>query len=227
MIADEFAFASIRILGQKLRAREFSALELAEFFLNRVEIIGRKLNAVVTVTRELALEQARRADRELADGKDRGPLHGIPYGAKDLLATRGIPTSWGAAPLKEQMFDDDATVIARLQNAGAVLVAKLAMVEIAGGMGYEQANATFTGPGLNPWDPSRWAGGVVERLRRRRRRGDRAVGHRFGNVGLHHDAGWLLRRHRVASHLWARQSPWGDGAQLDNGQARPAGPYGR
>jgi aspartyl-tRNA(Asn)/glutamyl-tRNA(Gln) amidotransferase subunit A len=159
MIADEFAFASIRILGQKLRAREFSALELAEFFLNRVEIIGRKLNAVVTVTRELALEQARRADRELADGKDRGPLHGIPYGAKDLLATRGIPTSWGAAPLKEQMFDDDATVIARLQNAGAVLVAKLAMVEIAGGMGYEQANATFTGPGLNPWDPSRWAGG--------------------------------------------------------------------
>ncbi len=153
------AWLSIRALGQKLRDKEFSAVQLAEFFLDRLERHGRKLNAVVTLTRELALEQAAIADRELADGNDRGPLHGIPYGAKDLLATAGIPTSWGAAPLKDQLFDKDATVVRRLRASGAVLVAKLAMVEIAGGLGYEQANASFTGPGLNPWNPKAWSGG--------------------------------------------------------------------
>ncbi|MER3487024.1 MAG: amidase, partial [Chloroflexota bacterium] len=97
---------------------------------------GRRLNAVVTITREPALREARLAEAELASGLDRGPLHGIPYGAKDLLATAGIPTTWGAAPLKDQVFDFDATVIRRLREAGAVLVAKLAMVECAGGFGY-------------------------------------------------------------------------------------------
>ena len=86
-------------------------------------------------------------------------MHGIPYGAKDLLATRGIPTTWGALPFKEQMLDVHATVIEKLRDAGAVLIAKLAMVEIAGGLGYRQANAAFTGPGLNPWNLKRWAGG--------------------------------------------------------------------
>jgi aspartyl-tRNA(Asn)/glutamyl-tRNA(Gln) amidotransferase subunit A len=158
-IAPELAFASIPTLGDGLRKKEFTAVELAEFFLARLEKYGPELNAVCTVTRKLALEQAERADRDLAEGKDRGPLHGIPYGAKDLLATAGIPTSWGAAPLKDQMFDKDATVIVRLREAGAVLCAKLAMVEIAGGLGYDQANASFTGPGLCPWDKSRWSGG--------------------------------------------------------------------
>src|SRR5207244_1747872 len=89
----------------------------------------------------------------------RGPLHGIPYGAKDLLATAGIPTTWGAAPLRNQTFDFDATVIRRLEEAGAVLVAKLAMVELAGGMGYRQPNASFTGPGISPWGAEAWSGG--------------------------------------------------------------------
>ncbi|HEV3006567.1 MAG TPA: amidase [Pirellulales bacterium] len=153
------AWLSIATLGQKLRSRQFTAIELAELFLDRIERHGKRLNAVVTVTRELALEQAAQADRELAAGRDRGPLCGIPYGAKDLLATTGIPTSWGAAPLKGQVFDEDATVVRRLRQAGAVLVAKLAMVEIAGGLGYDQANASFTGPGLNPWDTAAWSGG--------------------------------------------------------------------
>lgn len=153
------AFSTIRILGQKLRSGELTAVKLAELFLERLERIGPKLNAVVTVTRKLALEQAAAADRDLAAGADHGPLHGIPFGAKDLLATAGIPTTWGAAPLKNQVFDEDATVIRRLREAGAVLVAKLAMVEMAGGLGYDQANAAFTGPGLNPWDTSTWAGG--------------------------------------------------------------------
>lgn len=158
-IAAGLAWADIRELGRRLRANEFTAVELAEFFLDRLARLGKSLNAVVTVTKALALEQARQADRELAAGHDRGALHGIPYGAKDLLATAGIATSWGSAPLKDQTFAEDATVVRRLREAGAVLVAKLAMVEIAGGLGYEQANASFTGPGLNPWNQQSWSGG--------------------------------------------------------------------
>ena len=156
---EAIAFSSVREIGKRLRANEFSCVELSEFFLGRLKTVGPKLNAVVTVTEELAIQQARQADRELKAGTDRGPLHGIPYGAKDLLATKGIPTSWGAAPFKDRIIDSDSTVVARLREAGAVLIGKLAMVEIAGGLGYRQANASFTGPGLNPWDTSRWAGG--------------------------------------------------------------------
>lgn len=153
------AFAPLATLGAKLRSGEITATELARFFLNRLERLGPRYHCVVTVTRDLAIEQAATADAELAAGKDRGPLHGIPYGAKDLLATRGIPTTWGAAPFRGRVIDRDATVIVRLRDAGAVLVAKLSMVELAGGMGYRQANASLTGPGLNPWDPKAWSGG--------------------------------------------------------------------
>jgi aspartyl-tRNA(Asn)/glutamyl-tRNA(Gln) amidotransferase subunit A len=154
-----FAFATIRELGQKLRAGETTPTELAEYYIDRLERVGAELNAVVTITRDLALREAKRAEEELAAGHDRGPLHGIPYGAKDLLATTGIPTTWGAAPLKDQILQPDATVIERLRNAGAVLVAKLAMVELAGGLGYNQPNASFTGPGINPWNTDAWSGG--------------------------------------------------------------------
>ena len=153
-------FRTIRELGADIRAGRLSPLLLAEACMKRLETVGRALNAVVTVTRERALEQARRAERELAAGHDRGPLHGIPYGAKDLLATSGgIPTTWGAAPFRDRCFDEDATVIQRLEDAGAVLVAKLAMVEFAGGMGYRQPNASFTGPGISPWAADAWSGG--------------------------------------------------------------------
>jgi len=153
------AFAPLPVLGAKLRLGEFSSVELTKFFLDRLEKSGPKYNCLVTLTRDLGLEQAARADAELKAGRDRGPLHGIPYGAKDLLATKGIPTSWGAAPYRSRIIDADATVIRKLRDAGAVLAAKLSMVEIAGGMGYRQANASLTGPGLNPWDPERWSGG--------------------------------------------------------------------
>lgn len=156
---DDLAFASLAVLGGKLRAGEVSSVELARFFLDRLEKYGPKYHCVVNLTRDLAMRQAERADEELKAGKDRGPLHGIPYGAKDLLATRGVPTTWGCAPYKDRVFDFDATVIARLRDAGAVLCAKLAMVEVAGGMGYRQPNASLTGPGLNPWDPGKWSGG--------------------------------------------------------------------
>lgn len=114
---------------------------------------------MVTVLRTQALAEAGTRDSELAKGKDRGPLHGIPYGAKDLLAAEGAPTTWGAQPYRGQMLRGDATVVRRLREAGAVLCAKLAMVELAGGMGYNQAFASFTGPGRSPWDRTRWSGG--------------------------------------------------------------------
>jgi aspartyl-tRNA(Asn)/glutamyl-tRNA(Gln) amidotransferase subunit A len=153
-------FSSVRELGVLVRSRKVSPVELAETFMRRLETLGPRYNAVVTVTRERAMEQARRAEAEITAGNYRGALHGIPYGAKDLLATSGgIPTTWGAAPFRDQTFDYDATVVRRLEEAGAVLVAKLAMVELAGGMGHEAADASFTGPGLNPWNVDRWAGG--------------------------------------------------------------------
>lgn len=158
-VEPSLAFASVRALGRHLRDKRFTALELTEFFLERLRKHGPRLNAVVTLTEETAKAQARQADQELAQGLDRGPLHGIPYGAKDLLATPGIPTSWGAAPLRDRILEGEATVVRRLREAGAVLCAKLAMVEIAGGLGYDQANASFTGPGLNPWGLDRWSGG--------------------------------------------------------------------
>lgn len=152
-------YASIRDLGRRLRSGETTPTRLAEHVIERLETVGRRLNAVVTITRERALREARLAEEELRQGYDRGPLHGIPYGAKDLLATAGIPTTWGAEPLRDQVFPEDATVVARLREAGAVLVAKLAMVELAGGMGYNQPNASFTGPGINPWNEQAWSGG--------------------------------------------------------------------
>jgi aspartyl-tRNA(Asn)/glutamyl-tRNA(Gln) amidotransferase subunit A len=159
MLSDEILFSSVRELGDLLRRRQISPVELTKSYLQRLEQIGPKLGAVVTITSDLALEQARAAEREIVRGRYRGPLHGIPYGAKDLLATRGIPTTWGAAPYKDQTFDYDATVIARLRDAGAVLVAKLSMVELAGGMGYNNADASFTGPGRTPWNTDYWSGG--------------------------------------------------------------------
>ena len=157
---NELLFKPVRELAELLRTRQVSPVELTAVALERLERHGPTLNAVVTVTRERALAQAARAEQEITRGEYRGPLHGIPYGAKDLLATsEGIPTTWGAAPFKDQRFNDDATVIKKLEQAGAVLCAKLAMIELAGGMGYRQPNASFTGPPKNPWDTTRWTGG--------------------------------------------------------------------
>jgi aspartyl-tRNA(Asn)/glutamyl-tRNA(Gln) amidotransferase subunit A len=157
---DDLHFKTIRELTTLIRTREISPVELTELSLARLDSVGRTLNAVVTLTDERALRQARAAEAEIAAGNYRGPLHGIPYGAKDLLATSdGIPTSWGAAPFRAQTFERDATVVRKLEEAGAVLCAKLAMVELAGGMGYRQPNSSFTGPGVNPWNREHWTGG--------------------------------------------------------------------
>jgi len=155
----DLLFAPAAALGRLVRLREVSAVELARLALDSLDSHGRALNAVAELTPELALAQAAQADREIASGYSRGPLHGVPYGAKDLLATRGIPTRWGSPAHREQVFDYDASVVVRLREAGAVLVAKLAMVELAGGGGYAYPAASLHGPGRNPWDIQRWAGG--------------------------------------------------------------------
>lgn len=156
---DAWAWSSIAELGQALRAGKTTSVQLTEYFLNRLETFGPKYNAVVLLTKDRAFAEAKQADAEFTAGKDRGPLHGIPYGVKDLIAAKGYPTSWGAGPLKDQTFEEDATVITKLRDAGAVLCAKLAMVELAGGFGYQQADASFTGPGLSAWNTGHWSGG--------------------------------------------------------------------
>ena len=224
---DVWVFQPLRQLAGQLRAGTVSPVELAETFLHRLETLGPRYNAVVTVTRERAMAQARTAEREIAAGRYRGPLHGIPYGAKDLLATSGgIPTTWGAAPFSEQRFDEDATVIRKLEEAGAVLCAKLAMVELAGGMGYRQPNASFTGPGINPWNVNAWSGGSSSGSGSAVVGGARAVRHRLGDVGLDPRPGGLLRHRRPPADLRPRQPPRGHGALLDARQARPARPHG-
>src|SRR5579859_3824501 len=136
MLSEDILFLSVTELGKRIRARQLSPVELTESYLDRSRGIGPKLNAYATLTPELALQQAHAAEKEIAAGKYRGPLHGIPYAAKDLLTVKGIPTTWGARPYKDKVFDYDATVVRRLEDAGAILVGKAAMIELAGGMGY-------------------------------------------------------------------------------------------
>ncbi|MDQ3821437.1 MAG: amidase [Acidobacteriota bacterium] len=159
MLSDDILFASITDLATEIRSRRLSPVELTENYLQRLETIGKRLGAVATVMRDSALAEARTAESEIRRGRYRGPLHGIPYGAKDLLATRNAKTTWGAAPYKDQQFDEDATIIKKLREAGAILVAKLAMIELAGGMGYNEASASLTGACKTPWNEDYWSGG--------------------------------------------------------------------
>lgn len=156
---EQMLFSSVVELGKALRSKKVSSVELTRAYIRRLRERGKELNAVAEITEELALEQATEADRQIAGSRWKGPLHGIPYGAKDLLAAKGYPTRWGSPAHKDQTFDFDAAVINRLREAGAVLTAKLAMVELAGGGGYEYANASLHGPCKNPWNPNHWAGG--------------------------------------------------------------------
>jgi aspartyl-tRNA(Asn)/glutamyl-tRNA(Gln) amidotransferase subunit A len=159
MLPDNILFSSVAELAAQIRARRISPVELTESYLERLATTGKRLGAVATVMRDSALAEARAAEREIGRGRYRGALHGIPYGAKDLLATRTAKTTWGAAPYKDQQFDEDATVIKKLREAGAVLAAKLSMVELAGGMGYNEAHASLTGACKTPWNENYWSGG--------------------------------------------------------------------
>lgn len=150
---ESLAFLTVAELSRLVKARKVSSADLTRMYLARLKKYGPRLLNVVTLTEERALEQAARADREIAAGKYRGPLHGIPYGLKDLFATRGYPTSYGVSPYKKQLIDEDATVVRRLEEAGAVLVAKLTMGELAMG------DVWFGGTTRSPWKPERGSSG--------------------------------------------------------------------
>ena len=144
---EDLAFATVPQLAGLLRTRRITSTELTKMYLERLKKHGTKLLCVVTLTEDLALKQAAAADAEIKRGKYRGPLHGIPWGAKDLFATKGIKTTWGAEPYRDQVIDYDSTVVERLNEAGAVLVAKLSMGALAQGARW------FAGVTRNPWQP--------------------------------------------------------------------------
>ena len=150
---DDLAFLPVTELSELVRRRKVTSARLTALYVARLERFDPTLRCVVTLTRERARRQAKAADEEIARGRYRGPLHGIPWGAKDLLAVRGYPTTWGAAPYKTQTIDDDATVVQRLDAAGAVLVAKLTLGELAMG------DVWFGGTTKNPWKTDQGSSG--------------------------------------------------------------------
>src|SRR5712671_8092656 len=150
---EDLAFASVRELGELVRTKKVSSLALTEMYLGRLKKYDQTLKFVVTLTEARALAQARQADAEIAAGKYRGPLHGLPWGAKDLLAVKGYRTTWGAGGFEEQKFDHDATVVQRLDAAGAVLVAKLTLGALA------QGDKWFGGMTRNPWNTKQGSSG--------------------------------------------------------------------
>jgi Asp-tRNA(Asn)/Glu-tRNA(Gln) amidotransferase A subunit family amidase len=150
---EDVAFFTTVQLAELVRTRKVSPVELTEMYLARLKKYGPKLNCVITLTEELARKQAADAEREIKRGKYRGPLHGIPWGAKDLFAAKGIPTTWGAEPYRNQVIDYDATVVERLRDAGAVLVAKLSMGALA------QGGLWFGGMTRTPWKPEESSSG--------------------------------------------------------------------
>ncbi len=143
---EDLAFLPVTHLSQLIKKRKISSLELTKMYLERLKRYDPKLQCVITFTERLALKQAQQADKEIASGKYRGPLHGIPWGAKDLLATKGYKTTWGAMTYKDQILDYNATVVERLEQAGAVLIAKLTMGALAWG------DVWFGGTTKNPWN---------------------------------------------------------------------------
>ena len=158
-IGDDVFFATIPELNARLKAKEFSAEELARAFSDRLQQLGPRYNALALPLPLEALRKAREVDGDFKRGRLRGPLQGIPYGAKDIISYAGQPTTWGAKPYAGQVFDYHATVVSKLDGVGAVITGKLSTVELAGGGGYRVPSASLTGPGLNPWDRSKWSGG--------------------------------------------------------------------
>src|SRR5579883_3106735 len=152
-------FATIAELSAALRERRISSRELTKILGKRLETIGPRYNALACSLLKEGKKLAKDADDELKRERFRSPLQGIPYAAKDLLAVADYPTTWGAKPFADQVFDYNATVVDRLADQKAILIGKLAMIELAGGGGYSSASASLQGPGLNPWNTQYWAGG--------------------------------------------------------------------
>ena len=214
---EDLAFATVPQLAELIRTRKISSTELTKMYLDRLKRYGPKLLCVVTLTEELALKQAAAADADIKRGKYRGPLHGIPWGAKDLFATKGIKTTWGAEPYRDQVIDYDSTVVERLNDAGAVLVAKLSMGALA------QGGRWFAGMTRNPWQPEETqtgssgssagpASAIAAGL----------VGFSIGTetLGSIVSPSVKMRCYRTASDVRKSESLRSDGFELDHGQDR-------
>src|SRR5580700_10084747 len=159
MPTEEIFYLPLSELAKRIETKKLSPVDLTELYLDRSTKLGPRLNAYARLTPEIALDQAKAAEKEIQHGHYRGPLHGIPYAAKDLFAVKGLPTTWGAKPYASQVFDYNATVVEHLNRVGAVMIGKAAMIELAGGMGYRFASASLQGEAKNPWDTTRWSCG--------------------------------------------------------------------
>ena len=203
---EDIAYAPVTRLARWIEKRQLKSERLTNLYLERLDRFNPKLRCVITLMRESGLAQARRADQEISVGKYRGPLHGVPWGAKDLLDTAGIPTTYGAEPFRNRVPSADAAVVKRLNDAGAVLVAKLSLGALA------LNDIWFGGQTMNPWLPEEGASGSPKRPRERGR-GDRgrATGRRRTGTPGRRSGGPRQRLRRMAPHLRRsaiRNPPW-------------------
>ena len=227
MIGEDVLYLSVRELGYRIHTRRLSPVELTEAYLERSKKYGPQLNAYATLTPDLALQQARQAEEEIAKGHYRGPLHGIPYAAKDLLAVKGYPTTWGAKPYQNQRFDYNATVINKLNEAGRGAagesgddrVGRWTRLPLRGGLGNRRCQESLEHELLDLR--------LVERFRRDRRLRDGGIRHWHGNLGLDRLPLSLLRRFWIAPHLRTRWPRRRHGALLLHGQDRAHVPHRR
>ena len=211
---EDVAFWSVRRLAELIRSKQVTSVELTTMYLTRLKRYNPVLNCVVSFTDDLAMAQAKQADAEIKAGKYKGPLHGIPWGAKDIIAAKGYKTTWGSGAYQEQVLDYDATVIEQLRDAGAVLIAKLTTGELAGGANW------FGGRTNNPWNPSQASGGSSAGPGSATGAG--CVGFSIGTEtsGSILGPSATLRRDRTASDPGSDQPLWGHGVVLDSGSPR-------
>ena len=217
---EDLAFATVLELANLIYHRKITSLALTQMYLARLKRYDPKLHFVITLTEERAMAQAKAADAEIGAGLYRGPLHGIPWGAKDLLAVKGYPTTWGAGGFEHQSFDEDATVVQRLDEAGAVLVAKLTLGALAMG------DKWFGGRTRNPWNPAQGSSGSSAGSASAVAAG--CVGFALGSETLGSISSPSTRcgDHGPAAQLWTCAAHRRHGTELDDGQARPDLPLG-
>ena len=208
---EDVAFYTVTQLAELVRTRQVTSIELTEMYLTRLQKYDDILKCVVTLTEDLAMKQARRADDEIQRGYYRGPLHGIPWGAKDLLAVKGYKTTWGAMPFKDQIIDMNATVVQRLEEAGAVLIAKLTMGALAYG------DVWYGGTTKNPWDVSEGSSGSSAGPGSATAAG--LVGFSIGteNFGIDCITVYTLWYIWVTPDIWTCESSRRNGTQLEHG----------
>ena len=217
-ISDEVLYLTVRELGDRIRARQLSPVELTQAYLLRCKKYGHQLNAFAMLMPDLALQQAHEAEEEIHGGHYRGPMHGIPYAAKDLLAVAGYPTTWGTRPYQTQVFHHDATVIRQLRDAGAILLGKAAMIELGWRIGLSLRSRVGHRGGQESVEHELLDLRLVQRLGRNRRSRTGGLRDWHRDMGLYRLSVSFLRGLGIAAHFrtgWTRRR---HGAVLLDGQ---------